>query len=244
MAFNQSQNGPEDAPEAPLLSKCQGCGGAVPVVLGQPDAVCPYCGQTGLLSTEVARQVRLLGEKLKAREARENQFVSKQIKLIQANPLSLLVPMMILWVFIGGWLLFAFKPPPEIGFMSFLFETRQPAEEFDMVTASWWLYWSIAVGVGLTATIKGAAQISLRRLVEFSLPIQPISKERPPRCRRCGAELTSKGAVRRCNYCQADHLVIGARYQRLEKSLDKALNQRRNVWRKHWPKKRSDPIAP
>lgn len=225
MSRAPNQTFPKEESTAPLVSTCQGCGGDVPVILSQPDPTCPYCGQTSSLSPEVGQKVRQLGEKLKARSAREDQFVGKQVKLIRSNPISLLVPMLIIWVFIGGWLLFAFKPPPEISFQSFLFEARQPAEDFDKVTGSWWLYWFVILGIGLTITLKGAAQVNLRRLVDFVLPIQPISRERSPRCRRCGAELPADGAVRRCQFCQADHIVLGDRYQRMEKSLDLALTQ-------------------
>ena len=225
MSLTPNQTSPNKESNAPLVSTCQSCGGSIPVVLGRPNPACPYCGQTGSLSPAVEKKIRYLGEKLKARSAREDQFVAKQVKLIRSNPISLIVPILILWVFIGGWILFAFKPPPEIGFRSFLFEARAPVEDFDKVTASWWLYWFVALGVSLTVALKGAAQLNLRRLVDFILPIQPVSPERSPRCRRCGAELPVGGAVRRCQFCQSDHIVLGERYQRMEKSLDLALDQ-------------------
>jgi len=214
----------------PLASKCVHCGGNVPIVISAKKMECPFCGSDEPLNSGIAQRISRLRDKLKQRNAREQQLIGKQSRLGRSHGFGLLLVIVFIWILIGGWICIAFYHPtyPDqepVPLGEFLFKERQPVEEFDSVTAGWWVIWLITTGFSFSIALYGATMVSMRRIVKFAFPRAPSFPGAPPGCRCCGADLPEKGAVRRCIYCNADHLVMGKRYQKVEKSLEQALSE-------------------
>jgi hypothetical protein len=89
----------------------------------------------------------------------------------------------------------------------------------------WWYITLLLLGLSLVLIITALTALRVRRVVRFALPMPPLAADRPPRCRVCGAELPPRGAVRRCDYCSADSIVMGTRFQREQAHIEGALSQ-------------------
>jgi hypothetical protein len=83
--------------------------------------------------------------------------------------------------------------------------------------------YAVTTGLWLTVALWLACMVSLRRVVRWAFAQPPEAPGRPPRCRCCGAELAPAGAVRRCGFCDADHIVTGERYRARQAALEETL---------------------
>ena len=208
-----------------LLAACTQCGGNVPVVLAGPAVRCEYCGSDDPLPATVRERVESVRLRVAKRSAQEQQLVGKQARLGRTYGVEFLIIIATLWLIAALFLYFMIDTPRGMSVRQLLFDVHLPSDRADDAAAKWWIIFILCSGFALTMFLYGLSLIFLRRVVRHALPMAPAAPGGAPRCRCCAADLPATGSVRRCGYCGADHLVLGERYQREERSLEQALAQ-------------------
>lgn len=209
-----------------LNVSCRQCGGNVALRVAGPPMECGFCAEKQPLSDDVAKKVEKLRVDLTRHGAEAQQLAGKERMLGKSGGIALLVAKATLWLFVGLILWFTPDPlPAGLTIKRFLFEAlqRDSGELAGPAIVRWWFLFTIVAGVSLNLLMWSVYRLRVASVVSTTLPRAPAASGRPPRCRCCGADLPTEGSVRRCGYCDAEHMVMGERYQRHQATLDQAL---------------------
>lgn len=198
----------------------------MPVRVAGPPLACPYCQSPQPLEPRLAARVEALRTKLGSHDGREQLLMGRQTQLAGS------VGCMYFAMTSSAFLLFLapvplyIELPADRSWLWFLQTVHVTPTDGSIGLNTWWWYLTFLLfGWSLVLLTTALTAVRVRRVVRFALPLAPVGADRPPRCRVCGGELPAQGAIRRCPYCSADHVVTGQRFQRQQAQIEGALDQ-------------------
>ena len=207
-------------------ARCAQCGGNVAVRLTGPPLSCSYCGSDKPLAPDVAARVETLRVDLERHKGRSQQLLGKQVFAGVVSSSWVLTLLVILW---GGVITGAAtcEPLPK-GHTTFATLSGPRLRATDptsrALVTKWWLLYLPLTGFTFNLALWSVMRLRGRRVIRAALPRAPRAAGAPLRCRCCAADLPEGGAIRRCAFCDADHVVLGSRYQKEQTSLARELD--------------------
>ncbi len=203
-----------------MTASCANCGGVVALTLAGPAVSCQYCNSAQPLESQLLARLQSMRARLANRKGQERQFTGKLIEEVDLAVTMAVQVLITTWLLFGGWALGFALIDHDLGLLGL---ARGPPSALGL-EAQWWTLFGLAVGLPLSLGLWGIALFRLRGLSAEALPLPPAYPGARPRCRCCGAELPAGTALRRCQYCQTDSMVVGEHYRRAELNLDRALD--------------------
>lgn len=191
-----------------LEGECVHCGRGVRIVLGGPGITCPDCGNVDPVEPRLFTVINRLRYKLGTCDISQQQLTGRRARIGRGSGFKLLTLLFGLWAVTSLAVIWVFYPSHSgVSPATFLFRSHSLLERFDRLSISWWVIWGTVTGFATAMALYGRALLRQRRLPELVLARAASKPAGAPHCRCCGAELPPKGLVRRCLFCQADHLI-------------------------------------
>ncbi len=193
-----------------LEINCTECKGAVPALLGEHEVECPFCKTRNPVADEVQHHLSAVAAE-RARTDASKRSLEKARKLVgQAGWLGPIQDMGCLLVialgsFVVSVTLVVFGPSAYL---------------------SW--PWRLVIGFVIEGAVAVAVFWPFHRAVkrkqqavlEDTRALSPLEPDRGPRCRACGAEMTSRDrGIAKCEYCEAECVLDDAVFRGRERRL-------------------------
>ncbi len=196
------------------------------IVLSGRGIACPDCGMGDPVEPHLAKIINRLRYKLEACDTSQQQLTGRRARIGFGGGFRLLALLFGIWAVIAIAVVWAFYPT-HYGLtpMAFLFRAPGPFEYVQRLSISWWVIWGTSTGFAATMALYARGLVRQRRLPELALPRAASRKGGAPHCRCCAAELPDNGMVRRCFFCQADHLFVDGAYQPIASDAMDGLGQ-------------------
>jgi hypothetical protein len=209
-------------PAEGFVAACVQCGAPQSIVLGEHSKPCRHCGTPTPLDGATRSRLEQAShrvDKLAFTEYRRLLQRGRDAETVLTLGGVVVLPV---WLLFGGFVRLACGTdwPEGVGTLELLRDEDLGRESPSIA----WALWSVLFGFGLSLSLGLWAYARARAVGAPPRALPPLAGG-SPRCRLCGAGLTSPGVVRGCVSCGAQNLVDGAAFHAQVSDLSAQLRE-------------------